>query len=106
MTKTKIKVKKEGREGVYLVEKEEIKRFIKLEKLKTIHSFIPSSFMMIGADHDIKSVLTDIDNAERIGILTGKAQIGNLGHALSIISNNKLELYDIGKITDKDLIIN
>jgi hypothetical protein len=101
----KIKVKPEGREDVWIPEKESVKQFILDKKLDPIHNFVAGGSMVIGADHDQKSVLEDIDKAERLAILTGSAQGGNLGHALALIINNKLEMYDIGEITEKDLEI-
>lgn len=98
----KIKAKKEGRPNVYIPEKESLKKFIKGNKFDTIHNFIPSGFMMLGADHDIKSVLSDIDRAERLGIFTDNS---NMGHSLALIYKGKLECYDIGKITEEDIIL-
>ena len=95
----KLKVKPEGRKGLYLVEKKDIRAFIKAKKFKQIHNVIPSESMMFGADHNVKSVLEDIDNSERMGI-TVPPQVG---HALSIIKDERLELYDIGDLTEKDL---
>lgn len=59
--------------------------------------------MFIGADHSVESVLEDIDKAERVALVTGKQAGTNIGHELAIIFNNKLEVYDIGKITPEDL---
>lgn len=101
----RIKVKPEGRKGIWIPEKESLKQFIVDKKIEKIHNFVGSSPMIIGADHDQKSVLEDIDNAERLGILTGGAQANNLGHALSLITNNEMEMYDIGRITEDDLEI-
>ena len=98
----KLQVKPEGREDIYLpIDKDNLKQFIKSRELKHIHNFIPSGMMMIGADHELKSVLSDIDNAERIAIFTYPN--ANMGYSLALISNNKLECYDVGNITDKDL---
>jgi len=102
----KIKVTKEGRDGIYIPEKENLKKWIIEQKFETIHNYIPSNMMMLGADHDVSGVLEDIDRADRLAILTGSAQSNNMGHALAIITNEKLEMYDIGKITNEDLIIN
>lgn len=99
----KLKVKPEGRPDVYLPEKESLKDFIKSRKLEKIHNFIPSGMMMIGADHDVEGVLDDIDKADRLAVFTSDA---NMGHSLALISNNKLECYDIGKISLSDLEIN
>ena len=96
----KIKVKKEGRPNIYIPEKESLKKFIKSKKLKQIHNFILSGAMMLGADHDVKSVLEDIDRADRIAIFTDNQ---NMGHSLALIYENKLEAYDIGKIKEEDL---
>ena len=101
----KLKVKPEGRENIFLVSKGDITDWLKSKKLKHIHNYIPSSLMVLGADHEIKSVLEDIKTAERIAILIGEAQSNNLGHALAIIRNNKLYMFDIGKITLRDLKI-
>ena len=97
-----IKVKKEGRPNIYVPEKESLKKFIKSKKLKQIHNFIPTSRMMLGADHNVKDVLEDIDMADRVAIFTSSQ---NMGHSLALIYKNKLECYDIGKINEKDLII-
>ena len=99
---TKLKVTPEGRKNIYIPEKESLKKFIKSRKLKIIHNFIPSGFMMLGADHSQKSVLADIDRAERLAIFTNSS---NMGHALSLIYKNKLECYDIGKIKESELEI-
>lgn len=99
----KIKVKPEGREGVWLPEKESLKQFLVDKKIDPIHNFVPSGMMFIGADHDQKSVLEDIDKADSLAILTGKAQGQNIGHALSLITGEKMEMYDIGEITEEDL---
>jgi len=98
----KIKVKKEGRPNVFIPEKDDLIKFIKDKKLKKIHNFIPSGFMVLGADHDVKSVLEDINRAERLAIFTDNS---NMGHSLSLIYKNKLECYDIGKMKEDDLEI-
>ncbi len=98
----KIKVKPEGRPNAWIPEKESLKAFIKAKKFKEIHNFIPTRGMMIGANHSVKSVLKDIDNADRLAVFTDDS---NMKHALAIILSEKLEIYDIGKITKKDLLI-
>ena len=97
----KLKVKKEGRPNIFIPEKESLKKFIKNRKLKKIHNFIPTRMAMIGADHDVKSVLEDIDRADRLAIFTDNS---NMGHSLALIYKDKLEVYDIGKITEEDLV--
>ena len=100
----KIKVKPEGRENIWLADKDSLKKWIKSKKFEMIHNFTPSGNMIIGADHEIDSVLKDIDNADRLAIFTGPN--ANMGHARAIITNEKLECYDIGTITKKDLLTN
>lgn len=97
----KIKVTPEGRKGIYIPEKESLKAWIRFKKFKQIHNFIPSGMMMIGADHDVKSVLEDIDRADRLAVFTDPH--ANMGHSLALIYQNKLECYDIGKITEDDV---
>ena len=101
----KLKVKPEGRDGVWLVEKADLKEWIIAQGFEQIHNFMGGGQVLIGADHDVESVLSDIDRADRLGILTGDAQRGNLRHALSLIRGNKMEMYDIGAITEDDLEI-
>jgi len=103
----KLKVIKEGRDEIYIPEKESLKEFIKARGLKKIHNFIPyfipSGMMMLGCNHDVKGVLEDIDRADRLGVLTNKN--ANMGHSLSLIYKEKLECYDIGEIKESDLLI-
>lgn len=99
----KIQVKPEGRKNIWLPEKESLKNFIKLKGLKKIHNFIPSGMMMLGADHELEDVLKDIDRAERLAVFTD--HLANMGHSLALIYKNKLECYDIGRLTEKDLQI-
>lgn len=99
----KIAVEPEGREGVWLPDAASLKTWIVAQEFDAIHNMLTSGPMMLGADHDVADVLADIDRADRLGILTGDAQKGNLGHALAIITNNAMEMYDIGPITEDDL---
>lgn len=101
----KLKVKPEGRENIYIATADNLKKWIMSKKFKAIHNIIPSSSMMIGADHEVTEVLRDIDRADRIGILIESAARNNMNHSLVLVTNNKLEMYDIGEITEEDLII-
>jgi hypothetical protein len=101
----KLKVKSEGRDGVWLVEKSDLKEWIVAQGFEKIHNFVSSPIAIIGADHDVGSVLEDINRAERLAILTGAVQGWNMGHALSLITGNNMEMYDIGAITKADLEI-
>jgi hypothetical protein len=99
----KIKVTAEGREGIWLPDRESLKAWIIAQEFDAIHNFMPAPGMVIGADHSVISVLVDIAKSERLAILTGEAARGNLQHALAIIANNELQMYDIGKVTETDL---
>lgn len=99
----KIKVTEEGRKGIYIPEKESLKKFILEKGYQLIHNFIPTGMMMLGADHDVNSVLEDIDLADRLAIFTDPS--ANMGHSLALITQEKLECYDIGKITSEDIQI-
>ena len=97
----KIKATKEGRPNMYVPEKESLKEFIKSKKLEQIHNFIPSGMMILGADHEVKSVLEDIDRADRLVVFTDNS--ANMGHSLALIWKEKLECYDIGEIKESDI---
>lgn len=99
----KIKVKREGRDNIYIPDKQSLKDFIKSRNLETIHNFIPSGMMMLGADHSVESVFEDIEKADRLAVFTDR--LANMGHSLALIRNEKLECYDIGLISKEDLII-
>lgn len=101
----RIKVKPEGRQDIYIPEKESLKVWIKSKNFEKIHNFIPGSGFILGADHEVEGVLEDIDNAERIALCILSNSTANIGHELSIIADDKLELYDIGKLTEEDLEI-
>jgi len=99
----RLKVKPEGREGVYLCEKEDIIQWLNESGLELIHNYIAGGPCMIGCDWDLESVIEEINKSVRIGILTGDAQRGNMRHALSVISGNQLYMFDIGEIKEEDL---
>ena len=101
----KIRVTPEGRDGIFLVEKDDLKTFIKNRKLETIHNFVGGGPFMIGADHSIESVMEELGGAERLALLTGRAKQGNMGHALALVIGEKLEMYDIGDLTEDDLLV-
>ena len=99
----KIKVTPEGREGLYMVtDKESLKSYIKEQNFEHIHNMVQTNMMVIGADHSVESVLHDIDKGERIAVLIGPAASQNLGHSMAI-ADEKLEMYDIGALTEEDL---
>lgn len=100
----KIKVIPEGRKDIWVPEKNSLKKYILSKKFDYIHNIIPIELYNIGADHDVSSVIEDIDKSERLAIFTDKSM--NIGHSLALINNNKLECYDIGVITEDNLIIN
>lgn len=97
----KIKATKEGRKNVWLPDKDSLKEFIRSRKMKMIHNLSQSGMLLLGADHDVKSVLEDIDNADRLTIFTNP--LTNMGHSLAIIRKNTLDCYDIGKISESDI---
>lgn len=100
----KIKVKPEGRDGVYTCEKEDIIEWLEKGDIDTIHNFRGNSAsMFIGADWEKSSVIETINKSDRIAILTGSALANNLRHGLSVVTGNRLEMFDIGEITDDDL---
>jgi hypothetical protein len=102
----KIKVKPEGREGIWIPDKESLIDFLVIYEDDSIHNMKPIGSIMLGADHSKESVIEEVKGAERISIMTGSALRHNLNHSLAVITNNELSIFDIGKITESDLIIN
>ena len=52
---------------------------------KEIHTFYNPGFGLVGGDHSRKSILKDIENAERLNLAGEQAQ--HMGHALAILKN-------------------
>lgn len=101
----KIKVKPEGREGVWIADKDSVVGFLMNLEGKEVHNFLPSAGAMLGCDLSKNEAVKQVKGAERVAVLTGDAKRGNIGHALSVIINNSLSMFDIGDITEKDLIV-
>lgn len=99
----KISVTREGRDNVWIPDPDSLIAWIKEQKFKQIHNFLTSSSVVIGADHDVKYVIEDIRSAERLALTTDDVWAANFCHALSVIKDNELQLYDIGEITESDL---
>lgn len=105
----KLKAIPEGRKDIWIPEKESLKEFIKSRGLEDIHNFVqtgPSGGLLLGADHDVESVLNDIDHAVRLAVFTDPN--ANAAHSLALILDSPpmgehLEMYDIGEITTGDL---
>lgn len=100
----KIKVKPEGREGVWLIEKTEAINLVNKVTWEKIHCYIGDG-VFFGADYKKSSVIKAIKKAERIALLTGKSLQNNLNHALAVIKDNELNMFDIGEITVEQLEI-
>lgn len=98
----KIKVKREGREGVYLVEPAEA---VKLLTEKEIHCFVGNPPLLIGADWPRADVEKWLLSCERVAVLTGDSAKLNIGHALVAIRGDERKLFDVGKVSDEDLEI-
>lgn len=99
----KIKVTQEGRKDIWIPDKTTLKIYILEKELDVIHNFTPMGNMICGADHEVYSVFEDIDRADRLVIFTNEEL--NYGHSLALIFKNELQIYDIGRIREKDLEI-
>jgi hypothetical protein len=100
----KIEVTPEGRPNIYVPYRDSLIEWITAQEFEVIHNFMVGG-IMLGADHDPEGVIDDIKKADEVAITVGDMWRQNLKHALSVIANNKLELFDIGEITDADLKI-
>ena len=102
----------EGRDDIWLADRVSLKAWIADQGFECIHNFGTAGSILVGADHDVDGVLVDIDAADRVAILTGEARRGNMNHALALIMPDgykglpeRLEMYDLGAITEADLDI-
>jgi len=99
----KIAVTPEGRDNIFVPDPDSLIAWIEGQNFKYIHNFITNvPGVMIGADHDTKGVVEDIRSAERLAITIGDEWRNNMKHALAIIRNNELQVYDIGELTESD----
>ncbi len=101
----KIKVTPEGRNGVWIADKDSVVDFLCDYEKEEIHNYIPSGGVMLGCDWDKKSVIEKTKEAERVAILTGDAFRHNMRHALSVIVDNELIMFDIGELTESHLLV-
>jgi len=101
----KISVTPEGRDDIWIPDPDSLIDWIKEQNLEHIHNYITNvPGVFVGADHSLNNVIEDIQNGERLALTTGDVWKSNMKHALSIVKDNGLQLYDIGEITESDLI--
>lgn len=102
----KINVTEEWREDIYLVEKQEIIKYVKSSKFKKIHHYSWNwGQLLIWADRSRDSVIETIIKADKVWITLGIARGNNLWHSLAVVNNETwLDLFDI-KIELDNLII-
>ena len=101
----RIKAKPEGREGMYIVQKEDMIDWLLEYPEELIHNYKTSTTFAMGANWSKEGVIDQIKLSERVAVMTGKALINNLRHALAVITDNKLDIFDIGEITDEDILL-
>ena len=101
----KIKVTPEGRDGVWLPEKEGLIDFLTGYDSEYIHNFIQGGNVFLGCDWEKQMVIDRVRSADRLAVLTGNSLMRNMRHALSVISGNKLYMFDIGELSEAGLTI-
>lgn len=99
----KIHVTNEGREGAYLITKEEATRVVTEYPGEEIHHQFQNPPMFLGADHSKEDVLEDIQKAEKLAIITEPNF--TMRHHLVLIFDNKRHAYDIGEVKTSDLVV-
>lgn len=100
----KIKVASGGSDGIWIADKESVVEFLREYAFDEIHNYMPAS-RVLSADWNKDSVIKEVEDAERIAVLTGWALRNNMMHALLTIRNKKLLAFDIGELTEYDLLI-
>lgn len=104
----KVKVKPEGREGIYLATPAQACKFIDQLGYKHIHNFLANddSSMIIGADWSVKSVKELLNKkGVRIAFITSNEGVF-ANHRLVVVDGYDRNIFDIGEITDEDFEIN
>lgn len=98
-----IKVTPEGRDGLWIADKDSVVEFLDGYEHDEIHNLMPAGVVQLGADWEKVKVIEKVKDAERIAIATGSSYRSNLRHALAVIVDNELLLFDIGEITEDGL---
>lgn len=102
----KINVIPEGRRGVWIAEKKSVIDFLHKYEIEEIHNYMLGRRQaVLGADWEKRAVINKVKNAEKVAILTGDSFLHNMRHALSVIANNTLFMFDIGELRESDLLI-
>lgn len=91
----KINVTPEWRPDMYIPNKQSLIEFIRESEQAEIHCMIWVAMMMVWADWHKDSLIKEIEKSERIGILLWNAKKNNLWHALAVITNNELKMFDL-----------
>ena len=97
-----IAVEPDGREDVWIPDRAQLVEWLKTrEERWPIHCFIGGTGMLVGADWPTEKVIEEIEQADRVALLTGGAYRINLNHALSVISKQeKLFMFDVGAVDE------
>lgn len=73
--------------------KAQAKKMLYVKKGKMVHTFLNTAGLLVGADHDLKSLLKDIDNAYACR-KTGEAAQA-VGHGLAILPTKDCTQSDV-----------
>lgn len=98
----KIKVRAEGREGVYLLTKENAIEFINGLEMERIHNFVGAPPLLVGCDWDKQDVADLINKEETLQALLLEPNF-TLAHQLVCTTNTKRYMFDVGAITTDDI---
>lgn len=101
----KISVTREGRPGIFIPEIESLVSWINSKNFETIHHAFAVNHNSLGANWSVENAIERIRVADKVGILMPEVSGGNLGHALAVVYQNKLNIMDIGVVTEEDLDI-
>ena len=97
----RIAVEPEGREGVFLPERRSLIDWLREHWPEPIHCFLGANNpVLIGADWSVEKVIAEVTRAERVALLTGEAKRGNMNHALAVIVDNELRMFDGGEVDE------
>lgn len=95
----KIEGKKEGREGIWLLDPAEASKLIRELPEETVHNFIGSGSLMIGTDWD-KSDVIEMIQREGVRIALLFPPNVTMLHQLVICTDHRRYGFDVGKISE------
>lgn len=92
----RVKVIPEGREGIYIVEPQEICGHIESANVETIHGFRGDWPVLVGADWPKQAVIKFLREADKVAFVFPH----QVAHAISAVRGYDRVLFDVGEVDE------